>query len=150
VAFAAAMLLTSVAGAEETATAPVPAPPTAAPATQAAPDSSPPPRFNAGKIPMLVTGGLAVVALGTGAVFGIVSISDHSNFDAHPTTANANAGESHELTADMCFGVAATLAVASLVMALTHEDSSPAATSEPHVSISPILSPRAAGLVVRF
>jgi hypothetical protein len=100
---------------------------------------------------MLVTGGLAVVALGTGTVFGILSISDHSNFDAHPTTATANDGESHELTADMCFGVAATLAVASIVMALTHEDSHPTSSSPaPRASISPILSPRAAGVLVRF
>jgi hypothetical protein len=150
---AAAAMSPSLAGAQETPPSPVPPPPTAAsptPPTPIEPDAPPPARFNAGKIPMLVTGGLAVVALGTGTVFGILSISDHNNFDAHPTTATANDGESHELTADICFGVAATLAVASLVMALTHEDSPPAATSAPRVSISPIVSPRAAGLLVRF
>jgi hypothetical protein len=68
-----------------------------------------------------VTGGLAVVLLGIGTAFGAMSISDHSSFDAHPTTATANAGESHELSADMCFGGALTLGVASIVMALTHE-----------------------------
>jgi hypothetical protein len=152
---AAAALSPALARAQETPTsAELRSPPAVsapAPPTPVEPDAPPAPaRFNAGRIPMLVTGGLAVVALGTGTVFGILSISDHSNFDAHPTTATANDGESHELTADMCFGVAATLAVATLVMALTHEDSPPPATSAPHVSISPIVSPRAAGVVVRF
>ena len=49
----------------------------------------------------------------------------------------------------MCFGGAATLAVAAIVMALTHED---AQTSQAKAAarVSPVLSPRAAGVLVRF
>jgi hypothetical protein len=137
--------------------APAPTPAPAATTSPPTPETSPPaepsgPLSSVGRIPIYVTGALAVVALGTGTVFGIMSISDHSSFDANPTTATANAGESHELIADMCFGGAATLAVAAIVMALTHEDPHPAAqsTPAPRASVSPVLSPRAAGVVVRF
>jgi hypothetical protein len=108
---------------------------------------------NVERIPVFVAGGLAVVLLGIGTAFGAMSISDHSSFDAHPTTSTANAGESHELTADMCFGGALTLGVASIVMALTHEGAPyqpPQAPSVSRATFLPVVSPRGAGLVVSF
>jgi hypothetical protein len=132
----------SAAAAETTPAAPAPAP-TPAPASMA------PLLPNPGRIPAYVAGGLAVLALGTGAVFGVISLSEHSSFQSTPTTSTANAGESHELIADMCFGGAATLAVASIVMFLTHEEPSQA-KAPAQASIVPVVSPRATGLLVRF
>lgn len=130
--------------------------PTAAPPGPPEPGAPAPytsPFASVGRIPVFVTGGLAVVLLGIGTTFGAMSISDHSSFDAHPTTATANAGESHELTADMCFGGALTLGVASIIMALTHhgpQSQPPQTPSVSRAAFLPVVSPRGAGLIVRF
>jgi hypothetical protein len=130
-----------------------PAPPS--PPSASAPSSSS--LLSTGHLPSLVTGGLAVVALGTGVVFGILAWQDHESFLSNPTTDTANRGESRGLTADMCFGGAATLAVASIVMYFTHEDTpaAPQATGRataPAFAIAPFASPHGAGAgaVVRF
>jgi len=73
------------------------------------------------KLPGYVAGGLAITSLGAGVVLGALAASDHSQFDKNPTTATANRGETRELDADLCFGIAATLAVASVVMLFSHD-----------------------------
>jgi hypothetical protein len=108
-----------------------------------------------GKLPALVTGGLAVASLITGTVFGILAWEDHESFQTNPSADLANRGESRGLTADMCFGGAATLAVASIVMYLTHEEAAaatPTSETPPRVSLAPFLSPGGggAGAVLRF
>ena len=110
-----------------------------------------PPASSLGKLPALVTGGLAVVTLGTGAVFGVLAWQDHEDFQLHPSADTANRGESRGLTADMCFGAAATLGVAAAVMYLTHEDP----TESKHASrvvVAPFVAAGGggAGAIVRF
>jgi hypothetical protein len=144
----------SVAPSTET-NAPAVAPPRmpANPPEPTTPAPSMSPLASVGRVPVFVTGGLAVVLAGIGAAFGVMSISDHSTFSTHPSAATANAGESHELIADMCFGGALTLGVASIVMALTREEASsrtPQTRSAPGAAFLPVISPRGAGLVVRF
>jgi hypothetical protein len=123
-----------------------PATPTPAPTSTATNDAGAPTphsSYDLGKTPVYVVGGLAVVALGVGAVFGGLSIADHQQFVQHPTSAIANRGDSHELTADMCFGVAATFAVTAVVMLFTHEP--PVASAASRVTWSPVLGPHNAG-----
>ncbi|HTQ45446.1 MAG TPA: hypothetical protein VMI75_21960 [Polyangiaceae bacterium] len=99
-----------------------------------------------GRIPAYVVGGLAVVTLGVGAVFGGLSVADHREFVQHPTAATANRGDSHEIIADMCFGGAATLAVAAVVMFLTHQPPAPASVpATSRVTWSPLVGQHAAG-----
>jgi len=106
-------------------------------------------------LPALVTGGAGVVALGVGAVFGVLAWQDHEDFQSHPRTDTANRGESRGLTADMCFGGAATLAVASLVMFFTHPGEATPTRAEP-AATSVVLAPFAgahgagAAALVRF
>lgn len=133
-----------------TAPPPTPPPPTPPPPTPPAASTTLAPTPNLpsdlGRIPAYVVGGLAVVTLGVGAVFGGLSVSEHRQFVEHPTGAAANTGDSHELTADMCFGGAATLAVAAVVMFLTHEPPAPEpAPAALHVGWSPVVGPHSAG-----
>ncbi|MGO8998234.1 MAG: hypothetical protein ACLQVI_33350 [Polyangiaceae bacterium] len=128
--------------------------PSASPASPISP-TAPAPANPLGRVPALVTGGLAVVALGVGTVYGILAWQDHESFQSAPTTALANRGEAEGLTADMCLGGAATLAVAAVVMYFTHEEASaaqPASESAPRVSLAPFASPHGGGAaaVVRF
>jgi protein TonB len=101
-----------------------PAPPEPPPSV-VPPWTTPPPAasrgFGAGRIPALATAGLAVVSLGAGTVLGALALGDHQEFEKSPTTELANRGEARALAADMLFGGAATLAVASLVMFLSHD-----------------------------
>ncbi len=151
----------------ENAPAPLPPPaPVAAvppPPPPAAPP--PPPPEPRSMVPAYVTGGLAVVAAGVGTVFGVMALSDKSDFDKNPTASKADDGENHALIADMSFGVAITLGVTSAVLFLT-KDEAPAsptarevpktrtAAKRPAVTItpSPIVTPHGggAGALFRF
>jgi hypothetical protein len=106
--------------------APVPLAAEAPPPQPAAPP--PPPPEPRSKVPAYVTGGLAIIAAGIGTAFGIVTLSDKSNFDKNPTTQTADNGDTHALICDMSFGVALTFGVTSAVLFLT-KDEAPAATS---------------------
>jgi hypothetical protein len=128
--------------------------PPAAPAAPSPPAPASRPRI-VFTIPAIVIGGLAVVSLGAGAVLGGLATSDHSQFLKNPTTETANRGEARALDADMCFGVAATLALTSAVMLLTHPaEAAPqtAGAGAKPLSMAPLLGPHAAGAaaVVRF
>ena len=74
-------------------------------------------------VPAFVTGGLAVAAAGVGTVFGIIALSNKSDFDKNPTTQTADDGDTHALIADMAFGVALTFGVTSAVLFLTKDES---------------------------
>lgn len=148
---------------------PPPPPPVAAapppqPETPPPPPPPPPPEPRS-KVPAYVTGGLAIVAAGVGTVFGIMTLSDKSDFDKNPTTSTADNGDTHALITDMAFGVALTFGVTSAVLFLT-KDEPPAqskaapktvtakAQSDKHVTITPTPMVGAhsggAGLTVRF
>jgi hypothetical protein len=92
------------------------------------PAAPPPPPEPRSQVPAYVTGGLAIVAAGVGTVFGIMALSDKSQFDKNPTTQTADNGDTHALIADMSFGVALTFGVTSAVLFLTR-DEAPAASS---------------------
>ncbi|MDB4994583.1 MAG: Fe-S oxidoreductase [Myxococcaceae bacterium] len=110
--------------------APVVAPVAATPPPAPPPPAAPPPEPRS-KVPAYVTGGLAIVAAGVGTVFGVMALSDKSDFDKNPTAAKADDGENHALVADMSFGVAVTLGVTSAVLFLTKDDAPAASASAP-------------------
>ena len=107
---------------------PLPAPPArtevpASPSTGAAPAASSPlpvapstqtakPRS---KVPAYITGSAAIAAAGIGAVFGILFLSDKNDFDKSPSTEKADSADSKALIADIGFGAAITLGVASVL-----------------------------------
>lgn len=151
---------------------PAPAPPPP-PVVAVAPQPTPPPPPPApvpaeprSKLPAYVTGGLAVVAAGVGTVFGVMALSDKSDFNKNPTSSTADDGENHALIADMAFGVAITFGVTSAVLFLTHDDAPPstppaAKASSSHkqaesqkikITPSPIVTPHGggAGALIRF
>ena len=112
--------------------APPPPPPSVAPVAATPPPTPPPaapPPEPRSKVPAYVTGGLAIVAAGVGTVFGVMALSDKSDFDKNPTASKADDGENHALVADMSFGVAVTLGVTSAVLFLTKDDAPAAAAS---------------------
>ena len=97
-----------------------PPPPAAAPPPPSLPPLAPVAHSNTAAF---ITGGAAVVAVGVGAAFGAMALSDKSSFDSHPLTSTADSGENHALIADMAFGVAVTLGVTSVVLFLSRDDS---------------------------
>ena len=107
--------------------APPPPPVAATPPETPPPPPPPPPAEPRSKVPAYVTGGLAIVAAGVGTVFGIMTLSDKSDFDKNPTTSTADNGDTHALITDMAFGVALTFGVTSAVLFLTKDE--PPATS---------------------
>ena len=145
-------------------------PPPPVPAVEPPPSSSaltpapPPPPEPRSKLPAYVTGGLAVVAAGVGTVFGIMTLSDKSNYDKAPSSSTADNGDTHALICDMSFGVALTFGVTSAVLFLTKDEPPPAAAavatprtakaekSRITVTPTPMVSAHSggAGVLVRF
>ncbi len=74
------------------------------------------------KVPAFVTGGLAIGAATVGTVFGVMALSDKSDFDKNPSTHTADNGDTHSLIADMAFGVALTFGITSAVLFLTKDE----------------------------
>lgn len=112
---------------------PVEAPPPAPPPPVAQNTAPPPPPTPAPEppkphsmVPAIVTGSLAIVAAGVGAVFGIMALGDKSTYDTTPTADTADSGENKALIADMAFGVAITLGVTSAVLFFSKDDDAPA------------------------
>jgi hypothetical protein len=147
--------------------APPPPPVAATPPPETPPPAPPPPPAEPrSKVPAYVTGGLAIVAAGVGTVFGIMTLSDKSDFDKNPTTQTADNGDTHALITDMAFGVALTFGVTSAVLFLTKDEppatssaapkavTAKAHTDKSHVTVTPTPMVGAhsggAGLTVRF
>lgn len=141
---------------------PPPPPPVALAPPPPPPAPPPPPPEPRSQVPAYVTGGLAIVAAGVGTVFGIMALSDKSQFDKNPTTQTADNGDTHALICDMSFGVALTFGVTSAVLFLTH-DEAPATSSTASktttakanrvkITPTPVVGPHSggAGLTVRF
>ncbi|HEY3819555.1 MAG TPA: PEGA domain-containing protein [Polyangiaceae bacterium] len=141
---------------------PPPPPPVAAVPPPPPPAPLPPPPEPRSQVPAYVTGGLAIVAAGVGTVFGIMALSDKSQFDKNPTTQTADNGDTHALIADMSFGVALTFGVTSAVLFLTRDEAPAASSAKPktmtakanHVTVTPtpVIGPHSggAGFTVRF
>jgi hypothetical protein len=149
----------------EPAAPPPPPPPVAVVPPPPPPAPPPPPPEPRSKLPAFVTGGLAIVAAGVGTAFGIMALSDKSDFDKNPTTQTADNGDTHALIADMSFGVALTFGVTSAVLFLTKDEAPAAASSAPPktrtakaepkkvtVTPTPIVGPHSggAGVLLRF
>jgi len=147
---------------------PPPPPPVAvAPPPPPPPPPAPPPEPRS-KVPAYVTGALAIVGAGVGTAFGIMALSDKSDFDKNPTTQTADNGDSHALICDMAFGVALTFGVTSAVLFLTRDEPpSPAVSSASHkastakadakrnrvtITPTPVVGPHSggAGVLLRF
>jgi PEGA domain len=149
---------------EEKPAPPPPPPPPPEPVAATPPPAPPPPIADKGSsmVPALITGGLAVVALGVGTVFGVMALGDKSDFDKNPTSGKADDGENHALIADMAFGVAVTLGVTSAVLFFSSGSSGASAKADPPVlaakaktkdfSFTPIVTPHGggAGATLRF
>jgi len=149
---------------------PPPPPPPVAVAVPPPPPPAPPPPppEPRSQVPAYVTGGLAIVGAGVGTVFGIMALSDKSQFDKNPTTQTADNGDTHALIADMSFGVALTFGVTSAVLFLTHDEAPATSSAKPKtttaraeadakrnritVTPTPVVAPHAtgAGFTVRF
>lgn len=103
---------------------PPPPPPPPVVAEQPAPPPPPPPPpppEPRSKVPAYVTGGVAVAAAAVGTVFGVMALSDSSDFKDNPTTKKADDGENNALVADMMFGIAITFGVTSAVLFLSND-----------------------------
>jgi hypothetical protein len=95
-----------------------------APAQPEQPTPSPQPT-SASRAPAYVTGGVAVVAAGVGAIFGIMALNDARTFNDHMTQENADARNLHALIADLALGSALAFGITSTVLFLTTKDPTP-------------------------
>lgn len=140
----------------EAAPAPVPAetPAPAEPTEQGEPAA---PAQAKSKLPAYITLGIAGVATGVGAFFGVKALGAKSDFDDEPTTDNADSVERNALIADMAFGVAITLGVTGIVL-LTSGDSDPekektskkSLPKKARFNVAPYATPNGGGAAARF
>lgn len=70
-----------------------------------------------------VTAGIGAAGLISGTVFGFLALSEQSNFDSEPANDTADRGEAFALVADISFGVAAAMAITSLVLYIVESSS---------------------------
>jgi hypothetical protein len=80
---------------------------------------------SASRAPAYVTGGVAVVAAGVGAIFGIMALNDARTFNDTPSTENADTRNLHALIADLALGSALAFGITSTVLFLTTKDPPP-------------------------
>lgn len=95
-----------------------------------------PPQTPKSKLPAFITGGIAIAALGVGIGFGAAALGKQSEFNSNPKASTADEGENFALVADMMFGVAITLGVASAVLFFTKDDD-PAAPAKAQIVPKP-------------
>lgn len=120
---------TSPAPAATTAAAPAPPPPP--PAIK--PPPPPPPVHRHITTPILVSGGISLVGLAGGTVFGILAASDHSKYTSQPNNDVALSGEKKAFIADVSFGVAALFGLTAIALYLLPDEPDPttAAAAKP-------------------
>lgn len=102
-----------------------------------------------------VTAGIAAAALVSGTVFGFLALSEQSNFDAQPSHEIADRGEAFALVADISFGVAAALAITSIVLYIVEresgsDDSDSASNDSPRLTLAPWASPQGGGAAAQL
>jgi hypothetical protein len=97
----------------------------------------------------VIIGGLALGALATGAVYGVLAWQDHTEFLADPTADTASRGQFNAFMADICFAGAASLGIITAILLSRPEVEPPNAqappTPRPRVSFAPFASPHGAG-----
>lgn len=100
---------------------PVPPPP---PASASAPEQAPTPEVSRSSptTALWITGIVGAAGLVTGSVLGFLTLSERSDFDAHPNEASADRGERLALFADVAFGVGAMALITGAVLYLTADD----------------------------
>jgi tetratricopeptide (TPR) repeat protein len=107
----------------------------------------------------LVVTGVGVLAIGTGAILGVMALGDKSEFDKNPTKKTADRGERLALFADVAFGVGAAAVITGVVLWITQDTGKgegPAETDEsaisqaPRVQLVPALSSTYAGIETRL
>jgi hypothetical protein len=117
-------------------------------------------------VPAYVTLGLAGVGVVVGTIFGISALGAKSDFEAEPTTENADAVDRNALIADMSFAVALTFGVTGAVLLFSADDApeAPAAPAEPAAPpagakkrspikkafVAPFVGPTGGGAAARF
>ncbi len=72
-----------------------------------------------------MTGAVAVIAAGVGAIFGIMALNDARTFNNDRTSANADTRNLHALIADLALGSALAFGVTSTVLFVTAKDPPP-------------------------
>lgn len=96
-----------------------------------------------------IVAGAAGAATVAGGIFGVMALSAKSKYDGAPSDDHADDVARNSMLADICFGSALTLGLASLVM-FTTSDGNEAPTSSGrirpvrHLAVTPLLSPKAA------
>jgi hypothetical protein len=129
-------------------------PPSTAPTTTAAPPPTQPdkPSEPPSKVPAYVTLGLAGVGVVVGTIFGIQALGAKSDFEAEPTTDNADTADRNALIADMSFAVALTFGVTGTVLLLSSgkSEDKPATASVRKSFVAPYVSPKGGGAAARF
>ncbi len=124
-----------------------PPPPPTPPPQPALPPPPPRPHDLSRKLVAFTAGGLAIVAAGVGAAFGIVALSDKHDFDQNPTFDEGNQANDFAVYCDTALGAAAVLGVTSLILIATDHDDSPGATtsSAPKFTAAPMMTPHGGG-----
>jgi hypothetical protein len=131
--------------------------PVAAAAKPAAPPPKPPPKEPKNPLPAYITLGVGAAGAVVGTIFGIQALNAKSDFDAHPTTENADRAERDALIADMGFAVALTLGITGIVL-LVSDDPSEVTATETHgrhperarLDIAPLVTQSTQGAAARL
>lgn len=86
------------------------------------------------------TAGIAAAGLISGTVFGFLALSEQSSYDSDPQADTADRGEAFALVADISFGVAAAMAITSIVLYIVERsggDSSESDSADLDLNVSP-------------
>ncbi len=132
--------------------------PETTPAESAAEGSTTPPEPQTrNRTPAYVTLGVAGASAIVGTIFGIQALNAESDFDANPTTRNADAVERNALIADMAWGVAITLGITGVVLLTTDEPqpqenarAKPDRSLAKSVRVAPYVTPTGGGAAARL
>lgn len=109
--------------------APTPTPaadaPTPPPAVAIKPAEKSPPVKKHITTPIIVAGGISVVGLATGTLFGVLAASDHSKYTTTPNNDTALSGEKKAFVADVSFGIAALFGLTAIALYMLPDEPDP-------------------------
>jgi hypothetical protein len=132
-----------------------PPPPPPAATTEAPPP--PPPAAPRSKVPAFVTLGFAGAGAIVGTIFGVMALGAKSDFDAKPTTENADRADRNALIADMSFAVAITFGVTGAVLLFSKDTTeepkaagAPPKTAPRRAFITPYVGPTGGGAAAKL
>ena len=81
--------------------------------------------------PVLVAGGIGIVGLATGTVFGILATADNSKYKSTPDNDTALSGEKKAFVADVAFGVAALFGLTAIALYILPDEPTPTDSAPP-------------------